>query len=142
MESLQKVTGYDDCSLMYRPFFTFWFMGQTFRALTSWSIDNSLLVALDVGKAITTPTEYLMTLFPCEGAYSVTGLADGNTLTCRFQAQRVVYQTLHEQLVAACISARIPPPPPLKISLRTAPSLIGAREHLAEAYHNLPHNQG
>ena len=71
MESLPKVTGNSDGSLMYRPFFIFWFMGQIFRALTSWSMDNSLLVALDVGKAIAIPTEYLMSLFPCDGTFSV-----------------------------------------------------------------------
>lgn len=77
MEDLPKVTGHNSCSLMYRPFFIFWFTGQMFRALTSWSMDSSLLVALDVGKAIATPTEYLMSLFPCDGARLVV-LVAGN----------------------------------------------------------------
>jgi hypothetical protein len=68
MEGLQKVTGNSSGFLMYRPFFMFWFMGQMYRALTSWSLDNSLLIALDVGKAMTVPIEYLMSLFPCDGA--------------------------------------------------------------------------
>lgn len=71
MEGLPGVTGNSNGSLMYRPFFIFWFMGQIFRALTSWSLDDSLLVALDVGKAITTPIEYLMSLFPCDGAFII-----------------------------------------------------------------------
>jgi uncharacterized membrane protein len=80
MEGLSKVTGYNSCSLVYRPFFIFWFMGQIYRALSSWSMDNSLLVALDVGKAITVPAEYLLSLFPCDGAFLVT-LAAGEVLT-------------------------------------------------------------
>lgn len=139
MEDLPKVTGYNNCSLMYRPFFIFWFVGQISRVLTSWSMDNSLLVALDVGKAITTPTEYLMSLFPCDGTFY--GFFSFSRLTMNFLAQRVVYQSLHEQLVAACISARIPPPPPPKISVRTVSALVGAPEHL-EGYHSLPHTQG
>jgi hypothetical protein len=81
MESLPKVTGHRNCSLMYRPFFIFWFMGQIFRALTSWSMDNSLIIALDVGKAITTPTEYLMSLFPCDGAFLAPFFAAVKALT-------------------------------------------------------------
>ncbi|KAF9778621.1 hypothetical protein BJ322DRAFT_1014096 [Thelephora terrestris] len=122
MESLPKVTGHSNGSLMYRPFFVFWFMGQIFRALTSWSMDNSLLVALDVGKAITIPAEYLMSLFPCD-------------------SQRVTYESVREQLVAACISARIPPPPPLKVTLRTVTAFVGMPEHL-EGYHDLPQSRG
>ena len=71
MEGLPKVTGHSGGSVMYRPFFVFWFMGQISRALTLWSLDNSLLIALDVGKAIVMPIEYLMSLFPCDGALSV-----------------------------------------------------------------------
>lgn len=71
MEGLPKVTGHSGSSVVYRPFFPFWFMGQIFRALTLWSTDNSLFVALEVGKAIVGPIEYLMTLFPCDGALSV-----------------------------------------------------------------------
>ena len=68
MEGLPKVTGHTSGSVVHRPFFVFWFMGQISRALTLWSLDNSLLIALDVGKAIVIPTEYLMSLFPCDGA--------------------------------------------------------------------------
>lgn len=71
MEGLPKVTGHSSGSVMHRPFFVFWFMGQISRALTLWSLDNSLLVALDVGKAIAVPIEYLMSLFPCDGALPV-----------------------------------------------------------------------
>jgi len=70
MEGLPKVTGHSSGSVMHRPFFVFWFMGQISRALTLWSLDNSLLIALDVGKAIVMPIEYLMSLFPCDGAFS------------------------------------------------------------------------
>lgn len=77
MEGLPKVTGHNHCSLIYQPFFIFWFMGQISRALTSWSIDNSLIAALDVGKAIARPTECLMSLFPCDGAFEVV-FASGN----------------------------------------------------------------
>jgi hypothetical protein len=80
MEGLPTVTGHSSGSVMHRPFFVFWFMGQISRALTLWSMDNSLLVALDVGKAITTPIEYLMSLFPCDGALSVVS-ATGRVLT-------------------------------------------------------------
>ena len=75
-EGLPKVTGHSSGSVVYRPFFVFWFMGQIYRALTLWSTDNSLLVALEVGKAIIVPIEYLMSLFPCDGelsAVSATG---------------------------------------------------------------------
>jgi len=71
MEGLPKVTGHSGGSVAHRPFFVFWFMGQISRALTLWSLDNSLLIALDVGKAIAIPIEYLMSLFPCDGAFSV-----------------------------------------------------------------------
>ena len=70
MEGLPKVTGHSSGSVVHRPFFVFWFMGQISRALTLWSLDNSLLIALDVGKAIVIPIEYLMSLFPCDGAFS------------------------------------------------------------------------
>ena len=71
MEGLPKVTGHSSGSVVHRPFFVFWFMGQISRALTLWSLDNSLLIALDVGKAIVVPIEYLMSLFPCDGAFLV-----------------------------------------------------------------------
>ena len=76
MEGLPKVTGHSGGSVIYRPFFVFWFMGQISRALTLWSLDNSLLVALDVGKAMAMPIEYLMTLFPCDGALSALSVTD------------------------------------------------------------------
>ena len=40
-----------------------------FRALTLWSYDQSLVLALDVAKALSQPVEYLMTLWPCGGAF-------------------------------------------------------------------------
>jgi hypothetical protein len=71
MEGLPRVTGHSGGSMVYRPFFVLWFMGQICRALTLWSMDNSLLVALEVGKAVMVPMEHLMLLFPCDGALSV-----------------------------------------------------------------------
>ena len=71
VEGLPTVTGHSSGSVEHRPFFVLWFMGQICRALTLWSMDNSVLTALDVGKAITVPMEYLMTLFPCDGALPV-----------------------------------------------------------------------
>ena len=101
MEGLPKVTGHSSGSVMYRPFFVFWFMGQISRALTLWSLDNSLLVALDVGKAIMVPVEYLMALFPCDGALSVVS-ATGSVLTwspsptCRLRTSpRAIGGSLH-----------------------------------------------
>ena len=37
------------------------------RALTLWAYDHSLVLALDVAKALSRPVEYLMTLWPCPG---------------------------------------------------------------------------
>ena len=70
MEGLPRVTGHSSGSVVHRPFFVIWFMGQICRALTLWSMDNSLIVALEVGKAVMVPMEYLMSLFPCDGALS------------------------------------------------------------------------
>ncbi len=37
------------------------------RALSLWSYDRTLSVALDVAKTLSKPVEYLMTLWPCPG---------------------------------------------------------------------------
>lgn len=76
VEGLPRVTGHSGSSVEYRPFFVFWFMGQICRALTIWSMDNSLLVALEVGKAVVVPMEHLMTLFPCDGALLAVPVTD------------------------------------------------------------------
>ena len=62
---LSRVTGQAGGSMVHRPFFVFWFMGQMSRALTLWACDNTLTIALDVSKAMMAPVEYLMSLFPC-----------------------------------------------------------------------------
>jgi hypothetical protein len=66
---LSRVTGLAGGSMVYRPFFVFWFMGQISRALTLWNCDNTLTIALDVSRAMMAPVEYLMSLFPCACEY-------------------------------------------------------------------------
>jgi len=41
-----------------------WFMGQIYRALTLWQLDNSLTIALDVCRAFLEPIEYLIGFYP------------------------------------------------------------------------------
>jgi len=52
MQGLHLITGNANNLLARRPFFVFWFMGQISRSLTLWECDNSLLIALDVCKAL------------------------------------------------------------------------------------------
>ncbi|TCD70530.1 hypothetical protein EIP91_002876 [Steccherinum ochraceum] len=91
VNGLQTVTGQPNVSIGKRPFFVFWFMSQIRRALTLWSCDNSLIVALDVSKTLMGPIEFLMSLWPCS-------------------EQRRRYQDLIDILVNACATAGIPPP--------------------------------
>ncbi|CAL1713148.1 unnamed protein product [Somion occarium] len=91
MYGLQTVTGQPNVSITRRSFFLFWFMSQVSRALTLWTCDNSLTVALEMSKTMLAPIEYLMSLWPCP-------------------AQQIRYRELREQLNASCRAAGIPPP--------------------------------
>jgi len=62
--AMHAVTGNNKHSLVQRPWFMWWFMGQICRALTLWQHDNSLTIALDVCKAFLEPFEYLVKLYP------------------------------------------------------------------------------
>ncbi|KAI0372180.1 hypothetical protein BV20DRAFT_940530 [Pilatotrama ljubarskyi] len=86
---LPSVTGLPAASLAKRPFLLFWFMSQIERALTLWSYDQSLTLALDVAKALSRPVEYLMGLWPCP-------------------EQRRRWDDLHRKLVNSCCAAGVP----------------------------------
>ncbi|KAH9922814.1 uncharacterized protein BXZ73DRAFT_91534 [Epithele typhae] len=62
---LHVVTGLPSSDLARRPFFLFWFMSQIERALRLWAYDRSLVLSLEVAKALSRPVQYLMTLWPC-----------------------------------------------------------------------------
>ncbi|KAF5338925.1 hypothetical protein D9611_008729 [Ephemerocybe angulata] len=67
MLGLHTITGNLNNLLARRPFFVFWFMGQISRALSLWQCDNTLIVALDVCKALLPAIDYLTALWPCPG---------------------------------------------------------------------------
>jgi hypothetical protein len=72
MHGLHTVTGQGGGgSLIQRPFFVFWFMSQISRALSLFECDKSLIVALEVSKALLAPIDYLTALWPCPGVFSV-----------------------------------------------------------------------
>ncbi|KAH8104576.1 hypothetical protein BXZ70DRAFT_921504 [Cristinia sonorae] len=91
LNGLQTVTGQPNVSMGKRPFFVFWFMSQIRRALTLWSCDQTLIIALDVAKTLMSPIEFLMALWPC-----------------REQRQR--YSDMIDILANACATAGLPPP--------------------------------
>ena len=88
MHGLQTITGQPNVSIARRPFFVFWFMSQIsrsvrltpsilwrltatgVRALTLWTCDHSLIVALEMSKTLLGPIQYLMSLWPCLGELS------------------------------------------------------------------------
>ncbi|KAI0335882.1 hypothetical protein GY45DRAFT_1239777 [Cubamyces sp. BRFM 1775] len=86
---LPSVTGLPAASLAKRPFLLFWFMSQMERALTLWSYDRSLSLALDVAKALSRPVQYLMSLWPCP-------------------EQRRRWDDLHQKLISSCYAAGVP----------------------------------
>jgi len=86
MHGLHALTGNIKHNLAQRPWFVFWFMGQVSRALTLWSFDNSLTIALDVSKAFLEPIEFLTSIWPC-------------------QEQRARYEHLVERVRLACLTA-------------------------------------
>lgn len=85
MLGLQTITGQPNVSLARRPFFVFWFMSQIsrsvrlpppifwrltatgVRALTLWTCDHSLTVALEMSKTLLGPIQFLMSCWPCLG---------------------------------------------------------------------------
>ncbi|RDX53272.1 hypothetical protein OH76DRAFT_1343377 [Lentinus brumalis] len=86
---LSSVTGLPAADLAKRPFLLFWFMSQIERALSLWSYDRTLSVALDVAKTLSKPVEYLMTLWPCP-------------------EQRRRWDDLRERLNSSCYAASVP----------------------------------
>ncbi|KAI0044523.1 hypothetical protein FA95DRAFT_1562170 [Auriscalpium vulgare] len=83
---MHTITGNMKSNLAHRPWFVWWFMGQANRALTLWSLDNSLVIALDVTKAFLEPIDFLTAIYPCS-------------------EQRNRYERLKERLRLACLSA-------------------------------------
>ncbi|KII90502.1 hypothetical protein PLICRDRAFT_39063 [Plicaturopsis crispa FD-325 SS-3] len=76
-----------------RPFLVFWFMGQVARAITLWTTDNSIPMALDVAISLMRPIDQLTALWPCPG-------------------QRVRYEILRDKLMEACYDSGVEPPAP------------------------------
>lgn len=98
MLGLRTITGNSANLLARRPFFVFWFMGQIYRALSLWQCDNTLLVALDVCKALLPAIDYLTALWPCP-------------------EQRCRYENLRKKLDDACYSAGVSLAPPSNLTL-------------------------
>ncbi|EIN12958.1 hypothetical protein PUNSTDRAFT_118598 [Punctularia strigosozonata HHB-11173 SS5] len=95
--NLHQVTGFASSALALRPFFVYWFIGQVSRALTLWSYDHSLLVALEVCKGMLEPIEYLYALFPSP-------------------ILRRRMETIKQQTINACVAAGVTPPSPVDLS--------------------------
>ncbi|KAF8887164.1 hypothetical protein BD779DRAFT_1528462 [Infundibulicybe gibba] len=98
MYGLHTITGNSSNLLARRPFFVFWFMAQVTRALSLWQFDNTLIIALDVCKALLPPIDYLTALWPCS-------------------EQRYRYERLRVRLEAACYAAGVSPPRPPDLTL-------------------------
>ncbi|KAF8644423.1 hypothetical protein AX16_008483 [Volvariella volvacea WC 439] len=98
MQGLHTITGNLHNLLARRPFFVFWFMGQISRSLSLWHCDPTLIIALDVCKALLPPIDYLSVLWPCP-------------------EQRRRYVVLRQRLDEACFQAQVPPPPPMNLSM-------------------------
>lgn len=98
MLGLRTITGNSANLLARRPFFVFWFMGQIYRALSLWQCDNTLLVALDVCKALLPAIDYLTALWPCP-------------------EQRCRYENLRKRLDDACYFAGVSLAPPSNLTL-------------------------
>jgi len=64
VQHMHAITGNTKNTLVQRPWFLWWFMGQVSRALTLWQHDNSLTIALDVCKAFLEPIKFLTTVYP------------------------------------------------------------------------------
>ncbi|KAJ3566110.1 hypothetical protein NP233_g7198 [Leucocoprinus birnbaumii] len=98
MHGLHLITGNANNLLARRPFFVFWFMSQISRSLSLWECDNSLIIALDVCKALLPAIDYLSALWPCP-------------------EQRHRYNALRKRLNNACYVAGVDLPPPPNFSL-------------------------
>ncbi|KAF8237173.1 hypothetical protein L208DRAFT_1248652 [Tricholoma matsutake] len=92
MHGLHTITGHSNNVLARRPFFVFWFMSQISRALSLWECENTLIVAIDVCKALLPALDYLTALWPCP-------------------EQRYRYEGLRKRLDHACYIAGVTPPP-------------------------------
>ncbi|KAK7048512.1 Zn(2)-C6 fungal-type domain-containing protein [Favolaschia claudopus] len=98
MNGMHTITGNSNNHLSRRPFFIFWFMGQVSRCLSLWQCDKSMSIALEVGKSLLAPIDYLASLWPCA-------------------EQRYRYDSLRERLREACQLAGIPLPPPINLTV-------------------------
>ncbi|KAI6099563.1 hypothetical protein EDD16DRAFT_1497409 [Pisolithus croceorrhizus] len=65
VQRMSTLTGNTGQSLIHRPHFSFWFMGQVNRALSLWDRDNSLTLAVDVCIAFFKPIDYVSAIWPC-----------------------------------------------------------------------------
>jgi len=64
VKHMHAITGNTKHTLVQRPWFLWWFMGQICRALKLWQLDNSLTIALDVCKVFLEPIKFLITIYP------------------------------------------------------------------------------
>lgn len=116
MHGLHIVTGQGgNGGLTQRPFFVFWFMSQINRALSLWTSDRTLTVALEVSKALLAPIDHLTALWPCPGEYFL--LFSAHDVNMKYTEQRLRYADLREQLDQACLIAGLSLPPPSNFSL-------------------------
>lgn len=131
MLGLRTITGYSTNLLARRPFFVFWFMGQIYRfallflvlkvthdfgsALSLWQCDNTLVVALDVCKALLPAIDYLTALWPCPG--NIFYHRRRRFHAQRTSEQRCRYENLRERLDDACYFAGVSLAPPSNLTL-------------------------
>ncbi|KAI0033659.1 hypothetical protein K488DRAFT_17648, partial [Vararia minispora EC-137] len=63
-KALGEISGNPNHTLLQRPYFVWWFMGQVQRALKLWALDKTLTVALDVCRDFMAPIEFLTLAYP------------------------------------------------------------------------------
>ncbi|KAL4063290.1 hypothetical protein V8B97DRAFT_2026456 [Scleroderma yunnanense] len=69
VHGMGAVTGQATHTILYRPAFLFWFMGQVNRALLLWERDHTLTLAVDVCIAFFKPIYFLAGMWPCRGSH-------------------------------------------------------------------------
>lgn len=62
--AIYTTTDNQELNILQRPWYMFWFMGQTYRAFKLWKHDNSLTIALDVCMAFLEIIQHLVTFYP------------------------------------------------------------------------------
>ncbi|KAI8992919.1 hypothetical protein BD414DRAFT_437399 [Trametes punicea] len=84
--------------LSRRPFLVTWFSSQVAICLALWDYNRTLLRALNLAQAFLIPLDALNALWPCP-------------------EQASTRDELRNRLEAACLSAGLPPPPPVEANL-------------------------